>query len=230
MLNFLKKEKYIKTNPENKPSVRLSNVILNKLEKEEYRFLKSKNEFVKDFEFGRKVIRLSYNSSFGYISDIECFVYIVFTDVEKQFKKILPKFNWTNWTLCNNMDWECDWLCDTVTGEYTDKSIHPIASSFFNSVKPKIDLLFDNVNNYSDLNKIYNINPDENKSFVRFLRIDKKIINALIVAKHIDKDNFREYKIKLKKEFREYLGSDQDEMAEDIKKAILYLENNEVEL
>ena len=230
MLSFFKKDKYIKTNPEDKPSVRLSNVLLNKLEKEGYKFLKSKNEFVKDFGFGRKVFRLSYNSSFGYISDIECFVYITFTDIEKQFKKILPKFNWTNWTLCDNMDWECGWLCDTETGEYTDKNIHEIADSFFKTVKPKIDYFFNNVNDYSDLNKIYNTSPDGNKSFVRFLRIDKRIILALIIAKYIDKDNFREYKIRHKKEFREYLGSDQDEMAEDINQAILYLENNELEL
>ena len=83
---FGKNKNIIKTDPNLKPSVRFEKVLLHTLEKEGYQHIKSKHEFVQGFEHGKRIISLTYNKSFGYISTVQYFIHIIFNDLEMAFK------------------------------------------------------------------------------------------------------------------------------------------------
>jgi len=200
------------------------------LVKEGFKFLKSKNEFVQEFEFGKRIISISYNSSFGSIHTLQYFYKIIFDGLEKQFKKVYPNYGWTNWTIHYNLHWTDSWLCDRKSGEYTDKTINQVANEFFEQIKPQIDKLRDKFKNYESLNAEYNKRPIGFSDYLTFYRIEKRIINGLILVKIFQPDQYEEFKTEYKNLFEQYKGNDKEELRFEIKQGIEYLDKNEISL
>jgi hypothetical protein len=221
----------IKTDPTEKPSHRFEKVLFHQLEKEGYTYLKSKNEFSKDFQFGKQVIKLSYGNQIGYIYNIEFSAYIIFNELEKAFKKVFPNYAWTNWTIhTNNLPWPDNWLCDKKTGQYTDKSINIVSKEFFEKVKPQIDKLFEQVNTYEKLNKIYNERPLQFIDYLPTSRLEKRIINGLILARTFEPENFNELKKGYLNLIENYKGNDLEEIKAEVKLGLDYLDNNDLRI
>src|SRR4030095_7472699 len=165
------------------PSQRFATILLSSLEKEGFAFSKSKNQFVQEFEFGKRIISLSFISTAGIISNIQVFYIIIFSELETHFKKIFPKYGWTNWTIACNLNWTKNWLYDRDYKGYTDKSINLVASEFFSEFKPEIDRLNNRFKDYNSLNSEYNKEPIEFFNYLPSTRIEKRIINGLILIK-----------------------------------------------
>jgi len=220
----------IKTDPTERPSKRFEQVIFSNLEKEGYKYLKSKNEFSKDFQFGNQIIKISYNSQIGYIYNVEYFVHIIFNDLEKAFKKVYPKYSWTNWTIHSHLPGTKNWLCDKKTGEYTDKTINNVSKEFLEKVKPEIDMLFEQTNTYEKLNNIYNSRPIKFIDLIPTSRLEKRIINGLILAKTFESHNYSEIKKEYLNLIEQYKGNDKEDIKAEIKIGLDYLENNDLRL
>lgn len=188
-LNFFQKKKsnLIHTDSELPPRLRFATVLQQHLEKEGYRFVKSKNEFVLDFEFGRKVISFSYVSTMGYIHSVDCFIYIIFKGIESDFKKMIPNYRWTNWTLCSQMHWVNSGLYDRKRERYSDEFINYMAQKFIRELKPKIDQEFSKVNNYLDLKEMFY--SDRETALIKCLRLEKQAILKLILVKAFSPDS-----------------------------------------
>ena len=222
--------KLIITDSNDAPRIRFLKVIFSSMECEGYKFLKSQNSFVKNFDNGKKVIRFSFNNTMGYIGSLNCFVYIVFDEVEKIFKKILPDYGWTNWTLCNNMDWVSPPLYNDNTEEYTDESINNAANHFFKNIKPRIDEMFNSSNSNLDLHNIFNISPTKYNSYFRSLRVEKRIIHSLILTSIYEPNALEKT---LEKHINSLNNYDKDELEtiqNEISIAFKYLENNKIKI
>jgi hypothetical protein len=226
MFNFFKKDPIFKTNPSDRPSVRYSAILLNQLEREGYKFLKSKNEFVQEFEFGKRILRLSYDSSFGYIASIQYFYHIVFNDIEKNFKKIYPKYGWTNWTIHLNLHWTDGWLCDKETGQYTDITLNKVANDFFTQIKPQIDIAANTIKDYPSLQQVYNTKSAEHDEYLFGLRLEKRIINGLILVQNFEPAKLEFFIAKYIKLLDQYNGFDKDEVRKEVEEGITFLRNN----
>jgi hypothetical protein len=225
---FKQKNNVVKTGSAFRPSERFAQVLSTVLEKEGYKFLKSKNEFVQEFEYGKRIISLYYPSSFGYISTVECFYKIIFTDLEKRFKKVFPQYGWTNWTIHYNLMGIDSWLCDKNIGEYTDETINKVAKEFFEKVKPQIDSLRDKFSDYRNLNAAYNKRPIEFFEYLPFGRIEKRIINGLILIKAFQPSQYEEFKTEYRKHFEKFKGDDKEELRIEIEQGIEYLDKNDI--
>jgi hypothetical protein len=220
----------IKTDPTDKPSNRYEKVLFHYLEKEGYKYLKSKNEFIKDFQFGKQIINLQYSSQIGYIYNVEYYAHIIFNDLEKAFKKVYPKYGWTNWTIHSHLPWTESWLCDKETGEYSDKTINIVSKEFLEKVKPQIDNLFEKINTYEKLNKIYNTRPIHFIDYVPISRLEKRIINGLILANTIEPENYNEIKNEYLMLIEKYKGNDIEDIKAEIKIGLDYLDNNDLRI
>lgn len=197
---------------------------MTELKEEDFKFLKSKNEFVQEFEFGKRIISLHYDSTLGYISSIQYFYKIIFTDIEKEFKKIFPDYGWTNWTVHYNLMWTENWLCEKNSGKYTDETINKSADEFFENIKPQIDQLCDKFQNYQSLNSVFNKKPIDFFEYLPASRIEKRIIIGLILIKSFQPDQFEEYKTAYRKHFEQYKGDDKEELRLEIEQGIKYLD------
>ena len=226
---FLNK-KLIKTNPNERPKIRFEKVLLHFLQEENYKYLKSKNEFVQDFEFGKRIIKLSYNNSIGYISSVQFFSHIIFINIEEKFSSIFPNYQWTNWTIHYNHHWTENWLCDKKTGKYTDKSINKSSREFFQKIKPEIDKLHFKVKNYQDLDFIYNKTPSEFFDFLPSSRLEKRVINGLILTNTLKKENFNQVKNEYYRLLEKYKGGDKEVIHEEINFGIEKIENENIQI
>jgi len=220
----------IKTDPSEKPSHRFETVLIYQLEKEGYTYLKSKNEFSKEFPFGKQTIKISYSIQSGYIYNVEFFAHIIFNDLEQAFKKVYPKYGWTNWTIQSALPWTDSWLCDKATGQYTDKSINIVSKEFFEKVKPHIDKLFEQINTYEKLNKIYNSRPLKFIDYLPTSRLEKRIVNGLILARTFEPESYTELKNEYVKLVDNYKGNDLEDIKAEIKIGLDYLDNNDLRL
>lgn len=216
----------LKTDSSEKPSQRFATILLSSLEKEGFVFHKSKNEFVQEFEYGKRIMSLSFISTAGIISNIQVYYIIIFTELEKQFKKIFPKYGWTNWTITCNLNWTKNWLYDKDSKGYTDKSINLAASEFFEKIIPQIDSMRDRFKDYSSLNSEYNKEPID--FFDLAGRIEKHIINGLILVKWFQPDDYERPKAAYRKHFESYNGQDKEEVRLKIEHGINYLDTNEL--
>ena len=225
---FKQKNNVVKTDSSFTPSERFAKVLSTVLEGEGFIFLKSKNEFVQEFEFGKRIISLHYNSTLGYIRSIQYFYKVIFTDVEKQFKKIFPDYSWADWTVHCNLMWTDSWLCDKDSGEYTDKTINKVANEFFEQIKPQIDQLRDKFQNYQSLNTEYNKRPIDFFEYLPSGRIEKRIIIGLILIKSFQPNQYEEYKTEYLKHFERYKGDDKEELRFEIAQGIEYLDINNI--
>jgi len=220
----------IPTDPGDKPSVRFEKVLFHHLEKEGYSYLKSKNEFTQDFELGRRIISLHYTNDAGYISSVQYFVKIIFYDLEKAFKKIYPKYGWANWTVHLNLHWTDGWLCDKETGEYTDKTINSLALEFFATIKPQADRLFTEISNYESLHKLYNSRPLHFFDYLPTSRLEKRIVNGLILTKTFEPESYDEIKREYLTLLDKYKGNDVEDLKAEIHSGLVHLDNNLVVL
>lgn len=227
---FSNKKQIIQTDPSLKPSERFENVLLQTLEKEGFRHIKSKHEFVQDFEFGSRIISLSYNNSLGYISTVQYFIKIIFKDLEIAFKRIYPDYAWTNWTIHQNLHWTNSPLYDDKAKNYSDNSINKLADEFFLEIKPKIDLTFDNIKSYRNLNEVYNSAPDEFIDYLPPSRLEKRIVNGLILTKHFDPASFESIRDKYFVLLNKYKGNDLEDIRSEVIKGLEFLNNNEVKV
>jgi hypothetical protein len=227
---FGKKQNIVLTDTNLKPSERFEKVLLRSLETEGYKHLRSKHEFVQDFEHGRRIISLSYNSSFGYISTVQYFIKIVFNDLEKSFKKVYPDYGWTNWTIHENLHWTESSLFDNNTNDYTDRSINKLADEFFREIKPKIDLTFSKIGDYQSLNKIYNSTPNEFFDYLPHSRLEKRIINGLILSKSFEPSNFESIRDNYMTLLNKYKGNDIEDIKMEVQQGLSYLNENEIKI
>ena len=227
---FSKKNNIIRTDPNLKPSERFEKVLLDRLEKEGFKHLKSKHEFVQDFEYGKRIISLSYNNSFGYISTVQYFIKIIFTDLEKAFKKVYPDYGWTNLTIHENLHWTKSSLYDDKTNGYSDKSINKLSDEFFLEIKPKIDLTFSKISDYHSLNETYNSKPNEFIDYLPHSRLEKRIINGLIMIKSFEPDKFDSVKEQYSLLLDKYKGNDIDDIRKDVELGLNYLTENEIRI
>ena len=196
------------------------------MKEEGFVFRKSKNEFVQEFEYGKRIISLFFISTAGIISNIQVHYIIIFTELEKQFKKIFPKYGWTNWTITCNLNWTKNWLYDRDYKGYTVKSINLVASEFFEKIKPGIDSIRDRFKDYSCLHSEYNKEPIE--FFDLAGRIEKHIINGLILVKWFQPDDYERFKTAYTKHFENYKGQDKEDLRLEVEKGINYLDTNEL--
>jgi hypothetical protein len=196
------------------------------LEKEGFVFHKSKNEFVQEFEYGKRIISLSFISTAGIISNIQIYYKIIFTELENQFKKIFPKYGWTNWTVTCNLNWTKNWLYDRDYKRYTDKSINLVADEFFEKIKPQIDNLRDRFKDYLSLHSEYNKEPID--FFGLAGRIEKHIINGLILVKWHQPNDYERFKAAYHNHFESYKGQDKEDLKSQVETGINYLDNNEI--
>ncbi|AUP79461.1 hypothetical protein [Flavivirga eckloniae] len=227
---FGKKKNIVQTDKNLKPSERFEKVLLSRLEKEGYKHLKSKHEFVQDFEHGKRVINLSYNNTFGYISTVQYFIKIVFRDLEKSFKKAHPNYGWTNWTIHENLHWTESTLYDDKADDYTDRSINNLADEFFREIKPRIDSTFSKIGNYSQLNEIYNTNPSEFIDYLPPSRPEKRIINGLILTKALEPEKFEIRKNQYFLLLNKYKENDFDEIRKEVELGLTFLNENEIKI
>jgi hypothetical protein len=179
----------IKTDPGLSPSFRFS-VILNH-HFNDFKFLKSANSLVKDFEYGRQEINLSFITTMGFIHSVQCFIKIIFKDLEKKSKKLLPDYSWTNWTISVNLGYSNDYLYEERTGKYTDKSLNNAASLYIKQFKDKALEIFSNYKDYNALETALNANPE--RIFEHCVREDKRIINGLILANDLRPVSYYNY-------------------------------------
>ena len=198
------------------------------MKEEGFIFRKSKNEFVQEFEYGKRIISLSFISTAGIISSIQFSYIIIFNELEKHFKKIFPKYGWTNWTILRNINWTKNWLYDRDYKGYTDKSINLVASEFFEKIKPEIDSMRDRFKDYSSLHYEYDKEPID--FFDLAGRIEKHIINGLILVKCFQPDDYERFKDACRALFEKYKGQDKEDLRSNIEIAINYLDNNEITL
>ena len=227
---FSKKKNIIRTDPNLKPSERFEKVLLDRLEKEGFKHLKSKHEFVQDFEYGKRIISLSYNNSIGYISTVQYFIKIIFTDLEKAFKKVYPDYGWTNWTIHENLHWTESSLYDDKTIGYSDQSINKLSDEFFFEIKPKIDLTFSKISDYQSLNETYNSNPNEFIDYLPHSRLEKRIINGLILSKSVEPSNFETIRINYLRLLDNYKGNDIDDIKNEVEYGLKFLNENEIKI
>lgn len=227
---FSKKKNIILTDPNLKPSERFEKVLLDRLEKEGFKHLKSKHEFVQDFEYGKRIISLSYNTSFGYISTVQYFIKIIFSDLEKAFKKVYPNYGWTNWTIHENLHWTESSLYDDKTNDYSDKSINKLSDEFFLEIKPKIDLTFSKISDYQSLNETYNSEPNEFIDYLPHSRLEKRIINGLILTRSIEPFNFEKIRNDYLSLVDKYKGNDSEEIKKEVKQGLDFLIVNEIKI
>lgn len=227
---FNRNKNIIKTDPSDKPRIRYEKVLFDSLENEGYKYLKSKSEFVQTFDFGKRIISLSYNSSFGYISAVQYSVKIIFTDLEKLFKKVYPNYGWTNWTIHQNLHWTESWLCDKDTGEYTDKTINNLAKEFFGEIKPKIDNTFSKICDYTSLNEEYNSKPNEFIDFLPSSRLEKRIINGLILIMNIEPANYQVTRTQYLQLLDKYKGNDIEDIRAKVDLGLKAIDNQELKI
>jgi hypothetical protein len=227
---FSKKKNIIRTDPNLKPSERFEKVLLDKLDKEGFKLLKSKHEFVQDFEHGKRIISLLYNNSYGYISTVQCFIKIIFSNLEKGFKKVYPDYGWTNWTIHENLLWTESSLYDNKTKGYCDQTINKVADEFFREIKPKIDSTFSKISDYQSLNKIYNSAPNEFIDYLPHSRLKKRIINGLILSKSVEPTSFETIKNSYLKLLDKYKGNDLEEIKNEVDYGLNFLNENEIKI
>jgi hypothetical protein len=227
---FSKKKNIIRTDPNLKPSERFEKVLMDRLEQEGFKHLKSKHEFAQDFEYGKRIISLSYNNSFGYISTVQYFIKIIFSDLEKEFKKVYPDYGWTNWTIHENLHWTDSTLYDDKADGYTDTSINKLAEEFFQDIKPRIDSTFLEIDNYEKLNKVYNKIPTEFIEYLPHSRLEKRIINGLILTRTIEPKKFESLREQYSMLLDKYKGNDIDEIRKEVELGLTFLTENEVKI
>ncbi|MDX1285765.1 MAG: hypothetical protein R3182_12165, partial [Draconibacterium sp.] len=201
-----------------------------RLEKEGFKHLKSKHEFVQDFEYGKRIISLSYNNSFGYISTVQYFIKIIFTDLEKAFKKVYLDYGWTNWTIHENLHWTESSLYDDKTNGYSDKSINKLSDEFFLEIKPKIDLTFSRICDYQKLNEAYNSKPSDFIEYLPNSRLEKRIINGLILTMSLEPEKFDTVKEQYSLLVDKYKGNDINEIRKEVEQGLTYLTENEIKI
>ena len=218
----------LKNDSSERPSQRFAAILLTGLENEGFVFHKSKNQFVQEFEYGKRIISLSFVSTAGIISNIQIFYIIIFTKLEKQFKKIFPKYGWTNWTIACNLNWTKNWLYERASGKYTDKSINLVAAEFFEKIKPEIDSLRNRFKDYLSLHSEYNKEPIDFFDYLPSSRIEKRIIIGLILVKWFELDAYEKSKTAYRKHFENYKGNDKDELRLKVEKGISYLDTNDL--
>ena len=194
------------------------------MKKEGFVFRKSKNEFLQEFEYGKRIISLFFISTAGIISNIQVHYIIIFTELEKHFKKILPKYGWTNWTVVCNLNWTKEWLYDRKHQGYTDESINKAAVEFFEKIKPEIDSLREKFKDYPSLYFEYNKEPIGYLEY--FPRIEKRIINGLILAKWFQPNDYERLKTEYHKLFENYKGQDKEEVKMELETGFDYLDKN----
>lgn len=227
---FSKKKNIIRTDPNLKPSERFEKVLMDRLETEGFKHLKSKHDFVQDFDYGKRIISLSYNNSFGYISTVQYFIKIIFSDLEKAFKKVYPDYGWTNWTIHENLHWTESSLFDEKINAYSHHSINKLSDEFFLEIKPRIDMTFSRICDYQKLNETYNSKPSDFIEYLPNSRLEKRIINGLILTKSFEPDNFDSIKEKYSLLLDKYHGNDIDEIRKEVELGLNYLTENEIKI
>jgi hypothetical protein len=222
---------FFKTDLSLKPSERYEQVLLHQLDKEGFRYIKSKNEFIRDFQYGKQIIRIFYSTQLSYIYNVEYSARIIFHDLEKAFKKVYPEYSWTNWTIQLSLHHQAEsWLCDKETGIYTDDSLNKVSNDFIKKIKPQIDLLFNEIDNYEKLNRVYNARPLKFFDYLPISRLEKRVINGLILARSFDPSVYEELKKEYLTLLEKYGGEDTQELQAEIKTGLEYLDKNDLQL
>jgi hypothetical protein len=228
---FSNEEIIIKTDSSLKPGIRYEQILFHHLATEGYRYLKSKNEFARDFQYGKQIIRIFYSAQQSYIYNVEYSARIIFHDLEKAFKKVYPHYGWTNWTIHLNLHHETEnWLCDKETGEYTDESLNKVSNEFIKKIKPQIDTLFNEIDNYPKLNSVYNLRPLKFFDYLPIARLEKRIINGLILVRSFAPAIYDEIKNEYLNLLEKYKGDDATELEAEILTGLEYLEKNDLRL
>jgi hypothetical protein len=168
------------------PKERFLLILKHEFDAEGYEFKKSKNAFVGDFELGKREISASFITTSGIIHDVQFFMNIVFTDLEKIFKKAVPGYGWKNWTISYNLGSLQQWLCTQDTQQYTNQTLNAAAGTFFKMVKPVYNDIISKFDNYAYLEEQLNAQPTQ--WFVYSGRQDKRVINGLILRKYLRPD------------------------------------------
>lgn len=231
MISWLKRNKdVIKTNPKDRPSVRYAEVLKPTLEPLGYKFLKSKNEFVQEFEFGRRILSISYNNSFGYIASVDYSFRIVFTELEKLFKKVYPSYGWTNWTVLLDLECSKSWLCDDRSGNYSDKTINQVAKEFKSDTLPQIEEASIRFADYHSLHQEYNSQPSAHTDILPSNRLEKRIVNGLILVKNFEPYNYYRFEKDYATLLENYKEYDKEDLKMEVQQGLAYLSQNEMKL
>ena len=100
---------------------------------------------------------------------------------------------------------------------------------FFEKIKPEIDNIRERFKDYLSLHSEMNKGP---MAFFDYLpgRIEKQIINGLILVKWFQPNDYERFKIAYRALFEKYKGQDKEDLRPNIEIGINYLDNNKVTL
>jgi hypothetical protein len=90
--------------------------------------------------------------------------------------------------------------------------------------------LFEQVNTYEKLNKIYNERPLRLIDYLPTSRLEKRVINGLILARTFEPESYNELKKEYLNLIEKYKGNDLEDIKEEIKLGLDYLDNNDLRL
>lgn len=203
--------RFIKTDPNLKPTLRFLNILDHNLHNENYRLVKSNNAFKRDLDFGQQVIRFSFISTMGAIHGIETVHTIKINDFEKVFRKVFKKYSWKEWTCFYHVYGNETWLCNEETFAYSDETLNEGAKEFFNTIKPQIDTKINS--NYLD--ELYLELTDFTKQHLSFIRIERRVLLSIWLAKKRNDSRLAEIKtnsLELFKASNEWYKSDLEEV------------------
>jgi hypothetical protein len=148
------------------PSKRYCLLLFTTLEREGFEYLKSKNTFVRKFEFGQQRLRLQFVATMGLIHSVGFHLTISFDQMEKEFKK---PFDSSNKTFGFHLSYLNNFLFNDKTGEYSDSTIENATESYFAQIHPKMLRICEQFSSY-------------HKVFQCIIESPKEIINGSSVA------------------------------------------------
>ncbi len=150
--------------------------------------------------------------------------------MEMAFKKVYPNYNWTNWTIHENLHWTESSLYDVISDSYSDKSINKLADEFFHHIKPNIDATFSKIKDYQSLNAVYNSNPNVFNDYLPHSRLEKRVINGLILVKNTEPEKYEIVKDQYLNLLDKYKGNDLEEIRTEVEIGLNFLDENELKL
>ncbi len=171
---------YLITDPDLAPSKRYCLILNSILEEYGFSLLKSKNTFVRKFEFGTHRVSLQFVTTMGFIHSVGVHFTISFDQMDKLFKK---EFNSRNPTLRIYLGYLNQFLFDEASGTYSDKTLNDAASHYFSEFHPKIETACSQFSSYP---KLFNEILNNTTNIIYHSSVPSVMRMGLFLAKYLD--------------------------------------------
>ena len=98
------------------------------------------------------------------------------------------------------------------------------------SLKPNIDATFSKIKDYQSLNAVYNSNPNVFNDYLPHSRLEKRVINGLILVKNTEPEKYEIVKDQYLNLLDKYKGNDLEEIRTEVEIGLNFLDENELKL